>query len=155
GTRSRVAHRTSRKDFGAAGAGQPQIERIRQSEDFQKLMKLLAGYPLAMEVVLGNLRRQSAAEILAGLDAADVNLDSSTGDKTASILKCMDYSYNHLSSDAQRSLLCLAPFSSFLDRQALSLYLRELQKLISSQVANLKSLSKLSIHLWIGAYFHS
>ncbi|NJO51243.1 MAG: NACHT domain-containing protein, partial [Leptolyngbyaceae cyanobacterium RM2_2_4] len=105
------------------------IERIRQSEDFQKLMKLLAGYPLAMEVVLGNLRRQSAAEILAGLDAADVNLDSSTGDKTASILKCMDYSYNHLSSDAQRSLLCLAPFSSFLDRQALSLYLRELQKI--------------------------
>ena len=105
------------------------IERLRQSEDFKKLMKLLAGYPLAMEVVLGNLRRQSAAEILAGLDAADVNLDSGSGDKTASILKCVEYSHSNLSPDAQKLLVCLAPFSGFLVRSLLPRYAEQLRQL--------------------------
>lgn len=35
------------------------ISRIRENEDFQKIMKLLAGYPLAMEVVLANLKSLS------------------------------------------------------------------------------------------------
>jgi len=105
------------------------IERLRQSEDFKKLMKLLAGYPLAMEVVLGNLRRQSAAEILAGLDAADMNLDSGSADKTASILKCVEYSHSNLSTDAQKLLLCLAPFSGFIDRTDLPRYAEQLRQL--------------------------
>ena len=105
------------------------IERMLQSDDFRRLMKLLAGYPLAMEVVLGNLRRQSAAEILAGLDAADVNLDSGSGDKTASILKCVEYSHSNLSPDAQKLLVCLAPFSGFLDRTDLPQYAQQLQRL--------------------------
>jgi hypothetical protein len=29
--------------------------RIKKSEEFQRLLKILAGYPLAIEVVLGNL----------------------------------------------------------------------------------------------------
>ena len=105
------------------------IERMLQSDDFRRLMKLLAGYPLAMEVVLGNLRRQSAAEILAGLDAADVNLDSGSGDKTASILKCVEYSHSNLSPDAQKLLVCLAPFSGFLVRSLLPRYAEQLQRL--------------------------
>jgi len=109
------------------------IERIRQSEDFQKLMKLLAGYPLAMEVVLGNLRRQSAAEILAGLDAADVNLDSGSTDRTASILKCVEYSHSNLSPDAQKLLVCLAPFSGFIDRTDLPRYAEQLRQLAPFQ----------------------
>jgi tetratricopeptide (TPR) repeat protein len=103
------------------------IERIRQSDDFKKLMKLLAGYPLAMEVVLGNLRRQSAAEILAGLDAADVKLDSGSTDKTASILKCVEYSHSNLSADAQKLLVCLAPLSGFIDRTDLPRYAEQLR----------------------------
>ena len=105
------------------------IERMLQSDDFRRLMKLLAGYPLAMEVVLGNLRRQSAAEILAGLDAADVNLDSGSGDKTASILKCVEYSHSNLSPDAQKLLVCLAPFSGFLVRSLLPRYAEQLRQL--------------------------
>jgi len=105
------------------------IERLWQSDDFKKLMKLLAGYPLAMEVVLGNLRRQSAAEILAGLDAADVTLDSGSGDKTESILKCVEYSHSNLSPDAQKLLVCLAPFSGFLVRSLLPQYAEQLQQL--------------------------
>lgn len=112
------------------------IEWIRQSDEFKKLMKLLAGYPLAMQVVLGNLKRQTAAEILAGLDAADVNLDPENAThsksifeaKTASILKCVEYSHSNLSPEAQKLLLCLATFSGFLFRPILSMYAEQLQK---------------------------
>ena len=105
------------------------IAKIRQNGDFEKLMKLLAGYPLAMEVVLGNLRSLSPGEVLKKLEAADINLDSASEDKTQSILKCVEYSHSNLSEDAQRLLLCLALFSGFIDRSVIPDYAKELQKL--------------------------
>jgi len=107
------------------------IERIKEDEDFTKLMKLLAGYPLAMEVVLANLKKQSPAEVLAGLQAADLELDRQGEDKTRSILKCVEYSHSNLSPDAQKLLLCLAPFSGviFHHAKAIDNYKNELKKL--------------------------
>ena len=105
------------------------IEKIRQDGDFQKLMKLLAGYPLAMEVVLANLQKQTPQEILQGLQAADVNLDVASEDKTKSILKCVEYSHSNLSPEAQELLLCLAPFSGFIYRNIIPLYIGQLQEL--------------------------
>jgi tetratricopeptide (TPR) repeat protein len=107
------------------------IPKLRKDESFQKLMKLLAGYPLAMEVVLANLQQQSPQEILEKLQAADVDLDNNqeTGDKTESILKCVEYSHSNLSIDAQKLLLCLAPFSGFIDRSNIQNYIKQLQKL--------------------------
>ncbi|MFN4877457.1 MAG: tetratricopeptide repeat protein [Aphanizomenon sp.] len=105
------------------------IEKIRQDGDFQKLMKLLAGYPLAMEVVLANLQKQTPQEILQGLQAADVNLDVASEDKTKSILKCVEYSHSNLSPEAQKLLICLAPFSGFIDRKYIDNYIKQLQKL--------------------------
>ncbi|MEA5580283.1 tetratricopeptide repeat protein [Nodularia harveyana UHCC-0300] len=105
------------------------VDGIRQDADFEKLMKLLAGYPLAMEVVLTNLQRQSPQEILQGLQSADVNLDVVSEDKTKSILKCVEYSHSNLSPDAQKLLLCLAHFSGFILRTAIPQYIKELQKL--------------------------
>jgi tetratricopeptide (TPR) repeat protein len=105
------------------------IEKIRQDGDFQKLMKLLAGYPLAMEVVLANLQKQTPQEILQGLQAADVNLDVASEDKTKSILKCVEYSHSNLSPEAQKLLICLAPFSVFIDRRDIDNYIKQLQKL--------------------------
>jgi tetratricopeptide (TPR) repeat protein len=99
---------------------------ILADKDFTRLMKLLAGYPLAIEVVLSNLGRQSVAEVLAGLDGADVSLDRA-GSKTESILQCVEYSHGNLSVAAQRSLLCLAPFSGFIDRNDLGNYVKHLQ----------------------------
>ncbi len=101
---------------------------ILADKGFERLMGLLAGYPLAIEVVLGNLARQTVGEVLAGLDAADVGLDKE-GDKTESILKCVEYSHSNLSAEAQKLLLCLAPFSGFIDRGFLGNYAEELQKL--------------------------
>jgi tetratricopeptide (TPR) repeat protein len=105
------------------------IEKIRQDGDFRKLMKLLAGYPLAMEVVLANLQKQTPQEILQGLQAADVNLDVASEDKTKSILKCVEYSHSNLSPEAQKLLICLAPFSVFIDRRDINNYIKQLQKL--------------------------
>ncbi|MGB7251138.1 MAG: tetratricopeptide repeat protein, partial [Phormidesmis sp.] len=117
------------KILAATALSQQEIESIRQDKDFGRLMDLLAGYPLAMEVVLANLVRQSAAAVLAGLDAADVNLDSKTEDRTKSILKCVEYSHSNLSAAAQKLLLCLAPFKGFIDRADLANYAKQLQQL--------------------------
>ncbi len=105
------------------------IPAIRQDEDFQKLMQLLAGYPLAMEVVLANLKNQSPKEILLALQFADVKLDTGSEDKTKSILKCVEYSHSNLSPDAQKLLLCLAPFSGFIFRRTIPNYINKLQAL--------------------------
>ena len=48
-----------------------QIPSIRQDADFIRLMQVLAGYPLAMEVVLANLKQQLPSEILAGLQPGE------------------------------------------------------------------------------------
>ncbi len=105
------------------------VKEIREDADFGRLMGLLAGYPLAMEVVLANLRRQSPGEVLGALRLADVGLDGAGQDKTTSILKCVEYSHSNLSEAAQRLLLCLAPFSSFIWRDGIPLYVEELKKL--------------------------
>ena len=101
-------------------------DAILADKDFVRLMKLLAGYPLAIEVILSNLGRQSVVEVLAGLDAADVSLDRA-GSKTESILQCVEYSHSNLSASAQRSLLCLALFSGFINRDDLKNYAQHLQ----------------------------
>ena len=101
---------------------------ILADKEFERLMRLLAGYPLAIEVVLANLGRQTVAQVLAGLDAADVGLDRAGG-KTESIVKCVEYSHSNLSVAAQKLLLCLAPFSGFIDRIDLPNYAQHLQQL--------------------------
>ena len=92
-------------------------------------MKVLAGYPLALEVVLPNLKSQSPSQILEALQAADFDLDSGSEDKTKSILKCVEYSHSNLSPDAQRLLICLAPFTGFIHHDFIPNYAEELQKL--------------------------
>ncbi|MBE9005695.1 tetratricopeptide repeat protein [Fortiea sp. LEGE XX443] len=103
------------------------IADIRQDGDFQKLMNLLAGYPLAMQVVLANLRKQSPQEILQGLQAGDVDLDTGSEDKTKNILKCVEYSHSNLSPEAQKLLLCLAQFSKFIFTPGLPKYIEQLK----------------------------
>jgi hypothetical protein len=114
---------------GSATLTNRRVKEIREDADFGRLMGLLAGYPLAMEVVLANLRRQSPGEVLAALRLADVGLDGVGQDKTTSILKCVEYSHSNLSESAQQLLLCLAPFSGFIWRDGIPLYAEELKKL--------------------------
>ncbi|MBD2427836.1 tetratricopeptide repeat protein [Phormidium sp. FACHB-1136] len=104
------------------------IATLQKDADFKRLMTLLAGYPLAMEVVLANLATQSPKAILAALQAADVDLNVGGNDKTNNILKCVEYSHSNLSPQAQKLLVCLAPFNSFIDRADLENYGKQLQQ---------------------------
>jgi Tfp pilus assembly protein PilF len=104
-------------------------EQTEHQDDFRRLLKLLSGYPLAMEVVLANLAQASPAQIIERLQAADVNLDNQkeAAQKTESILKCIDYSHSNLSSEAQALLMCLAPFTGVINRNWLEQYTDELK----------------------------
>ena len=128
-SRTLLAEEILKQAVGAGKDSAKKVAALQADADFERLMKLLDGYPLAMEVVLANLARQSAGEILAGLDAANVALDSGSVDKTESILKCVEYSHSNLSASAQKLLLCLAPFKGFIDRADLANYAQQLQQL--------------------------
>ena len=109
-------------------------EALQQDAAFGRLMKVLAGYPLAMEVVLGNLARQEPMEVLQALQASDVgSLDEGGEERTNNIVKCVEYSHSNLSEEAQKLLVCLAPFTSFLDRADLENYGKQLQQLAPFQ----------------------
>jgi tetratricopeptide (TPR) repeat protein len=104
-------------------------------EYLQKLLKLLAGYPLALQVVLGNLVQQTPQQVFAALESGSADtLDTGkeTGetlqDKTTNILRCIDYSYGNLSADAQKLLLCLAPFTGVIWKYFLPEYTEKLQQ---------------------------
>ena len=104
-------------------------ELKEHQDDFRRLLKLLGGYPLAMEVVLANLVQANPGQIIERLQAADVNLDiqKEAAQKTESILKCIDYSHSNLSAEAQALLLCLAPFTAVINRNWLDQYTAELK----------------------------
>ncbi|MGP1386849.1 MAG: hypothetical protein ACTS2F_25055, partial [Thainema sp.] len=117
-----------------AQVGNPKrIAELRKDDGFKRLMKLLAGYPLAMEVVLANLANQSPQQILDRLQAADVDLNVGGGDKTNNILKCVEYSHSNLSPDAQKLLVCLAPFNGVIFREMLPNYFDELQNAVGAK----------------------
>ncbi|QDK82041.1 tetratricopeptide repeat protein [Spirosoma sp. KCTC 42546] len=96
---------------------------IAKDADFGKLMALLAGYPLAMEVILPNLARQTAGEIMANLRLGDKGIDPQEV-----ILRCIEYSHSNLSADAQQLLVCLAPFSGYINLTLLENYFTELKQ---------------------------
>ena len=106
----------------------------RGDPDLKTLLGLLAGYPLALEVVLPNLKQHSPKEVLAALRAGDPELDKERETdqplqvaKTESILKCIEYSHSNLSPEAQGLLLCLAPFTGIFNRQFLPQYTQQLK----------------------------
>jgi hypothetical protein len=61
--------------------------QYRNDSDLRRLLKLLNGFPRALEIVLANLTHQMPTEIIAALQAGDVTLDKTEGcDKTEIIL---------------------------------------------------------------------
>ena len=95
-------------------------------------MGFLDGHPLALEVVLANLARQTPSEVLEALEVGDVDSVDTTdpkekSDKTQSILRCIEYSHGNLSPEAQGLLSCLAPFTSVVDTGLLPAYSERLK----------------------------
>ena len=50
--------------------------KYRSDDELLHLLKLLDGFPLALEVVLPNLARQAPKEVLSALQVGDVDLDT-------------------------------------------------------------------------------
>ena len=94
--------------------------RHRDDDHFDRLLKLLDGYPLPIEVVLANLARQTPGEVIEALEAGEaLEQADEDGDlmeaKTRSILRCIDYSHGNLAEEDQELLLCLAPFTGIIN----------------------------------------
>jgi tetratricopeptide (TPR) repeat protein len=98
-------------------------ERYRDDADLRRLLKLLDGYPLALEVVMANVGRRSPKEVLDALEGGSASLDASHGGaegekaRTRSLLACIGYSNSNLSPGAQQLLQCLAPFTGVIHRE--------------------------------------
>jgi tetratricopeptide (TPR) repeat protein len=101
----------------------------RGEEALEHILRLLAGFPLALEVVLANLAHQTPAEVLQALQGGLAGLDQQDAtERTASILLCIEHSHGNLSPAAQRLLECVAPFSVIFDKQLARAYSAHLQQ---------------------------
>jgi tetratricopeptide (TPR) repeat protein len=121
--------RESATQFAEEILRQNEILQYRNEEDFKKLLKLLAGFPLPMKVIFENLKRQNPTQVLDALKAGDVDLNTGTAEeKTADILKCIEYSHSNIAPEKQELLLCLAPFTSVVNRIYFEHYIEELKK---------------------------
>ncbi|MCK4766622.1 MAG: tetratricopeptide repeat protein [Candidatus Aminicenantes bacterium] len=94
-------------------------------DEFNRLMEILAGYPLAMEIILPNLTKRTAKEMREILTGAGVTLEGRT--ISEEIFKCINISYSLLTPEAKESMLVFTPFTSFLNGYFLEDYLKELQ----------------------------
>src|SRR5262249_44073995 len=103
-------------------------EQRREETGFKELMDLLAGYPLALQVVLPNLAAKSAAEVLEALRQGGAEIDKTTSGedlaqaKTRSLMACIEYSHGHLDPEAQALLACFAPFTGVINTNMLEDY---------------------------------
>ena len=106
----------ARSDFAQRILKTAGLSHVNTDQEFSHLMKLLGGFPLAMEVILSNLRQKTVAELIKDLQTGEVNLDRPDNtDKTNSILRCIEYSHSNLSINAQKLIQCLAPFSGYIN----------------------------------------
>jgi tetratricopeptide (TPR) repeat protein len=107
------------------------VKTIVKDGDFEHLMRLLAGYPLALKAILPNLKQKTAKRILEELNEGVGALDrGNIQHRTESIIKCIEYAHSNLSEEAQQLLLCLTPFQSVVNVNPaiINNYFEELKK---------------------------
>jgi tetratricopeptide (TPR) repeat protein len=121
---SDMAERILKTEAGAA-----RFELAQNDPEFAHLLKILDGFPLALQVVLRNLNEQSPAQVVQALLAGEPGLDQKGAmSKTESIVRCIEYSHSNLSAEAQALLECLAPFTGVIFGPLLPKYVERLQK---------------------------
>jgi tetratricopeptide (TPR) repeat protein len=93
-------------------------------EEFGRLLEILAGYPLAMEIILPNLAHRTAKELREILTGAGVDMQG--GQISEEIFKCVNISFSLLTDRVRSCLVAFAPFTSFLNAMGLEKYLEAL-----------------------------
>ncbi len=105
------------------------IAALSQDPGFEPLIALLSGSPLAMKVVLPQLRQQTPREVLAELQAQPESLpDRADASLTEKIIECAAYFHAHPSPKAQLLLLGLAPFKGGFRQDFLPEYFQQLKQ---------------------------
>src|SRR5262249_53541356 len=99
----------------------------RKESAFKELMALLAGYPLALQVVLPHLAAKTAAKVLEELRRGLTEVDATAGSdpisaRTRCLMACIDYSHGHLDPNDQALLTCFAPFTGVINTDLLESY---------------------------------
>ncbi|RKZ92838.1 MAG: Tfp pilus assembly protein PilF [Candidatus Parabeggiatoa sp. nov. 1] len=117
-----------RKTTKADSADSP-LPAMGNFEALQQLLSLLAGYPLALEVVLAIVAHQTPKDVLVALQADNKHLELSSEKNRESILPCIDYAYGHFSPATQQLILCLAPFAGVINMYHMSQYTERLEQL--------------------------
>jgi tetratricopeptide (TPR) repeat protein len=118
------------------GYQQDEGEEGKEHESLRDLLKLLDGFPLAIEVVLVNLGQQTPSQVLSVLHVGDEPIgvekqgepSKLPKERTKIIWHCIEYIYCYLSPEVRQLLLCLAPFKGAVEDSTLILYLPYLQK---------------------------
>jgi len=98
-----------------------------QESALKELMALLAGYPLALQVVLPHLATKTAAVVLDELRQGLAEADDAPGSdpalaRTRSLMACIEYSHGHLDPNEQALLACFAPFSGVINMEFVKNY---------------------------------
>jgi tetratricopeptide (TPR) repeat protein len=114
-------------DFADAVLQRAGAQGRREESAFKELMALLAGYPLALQVVLPHLAAKPAAAVLDELRRGLAEVDAVPGSdpalaRTQSLMPCIEYSHGHLDPHAQALLCCFAPFTGVINTTLLEPY---------------------------------
>lgn len=110
---------------------------------FKRLLKLLAGSPLALKCILPNLKKKSAEQILIEMQQGLTGLNTGNSlDKTENMLACIEYAYWNMSEATQKFLLCFAPFISIIniEPEFIKDFVDEIQKTSTFKDINLDKL---------------
>ncbi len=95
-------------------------------QEFGRLLEILAGYPLVMEIILPNLALRTAKEMREMLTGEGVDIQGRR--ISEEIFKCIDISFSLLTDQARCGLMAFAPFTFFLNTVELEKYLEALQE---------------------------
>jgi hypothetical protein len=96
-----------------------------EDPNIQKLTHRLHESPLALQVVLANIKRKLPSEIVHELEEGLLILDTDEDTVQSGrpgVRSYLEYSYTNLPEQDQQLLLCLAPFVSHLVRPNLTHY---------------------------------
>ena len=106
-------------------------EIVADDENYLKLMKLLNGNPMGIEIILPCLSEKDPSVILESLITAKIDLLKKCNEKTEDIVRLMEYSFNALSPESRRLLLLFAPFRGVINLHFIENYISELVKFTS------------------------
>lgn len=97
------------------------IDRSKLSAKYLDLLQILGGHPLALKVVLSSLKSQSPEEIIKALQQGlALKIDEEGGEQ--SLIASLNYSFKHLSEQAQRHFPFLALFAEQVNARLLSVF---------------------------------